>query len=96
MNSKSIQNTWCYRYKLLFLWISSIDILRFFKNLLYFENGFQEYACTRVGWGVSPKRIFEYRGGWGVKNGHFGAYVLYGWPHSSVYTVTKASIETKR
>ena len=33
-----------------------------------------------VGWGLRPTRIFEYRGGWGFKNGHFGAYVLYGWP----------------
>ena len=30
MNSKSIQNTWCYLYKLLSLWISTIDILGFF------------------------------------------------------------------
>ena len=32
----------------------------------------QEYACTGVGWGVWPKRIFEYRGGWGVYKWSFG------------------------
>ena len=26
----------------------------------------QEYACTGVEWGVRPKCIFEYKGGWGV------------------------------
>ena len=80
MNSKSIQGSWCYRCKLLSLWISSLHILGFFLHSLYFENVLQEYACTGVGWGVRPKRIFEYK--WvGVKKGCFGTYVLYGWPH---------------
>ena len=38
---------------------------------LYFENMFQEYACTGVGWGVRPKRIFKYMGGWGVQKWSF-------------------------
>ena len=42
-----------------------------FLNQLYFENVFQEYGCTGVGWGVSPKRIFEYRGGLGVQKWPF-------------------------
>ena len=78
MNNKSIQNSWCYRCKLLSLWISSVHILGFFLHSLHFENVLQEYACTWVGWGVRPKRIFEYRGGWGVKNSRFPAYILYG------------------
>ena len=32
---------------------------------------FQEYACTGVGWGVRPRRIFEHRVGWGVQNWPF-------------------------
>ena len=38
---------------------------------------FQEYACTGVGWGVRPKRIFEYRGGSGVQK----------WPFWGVHTL---------
>ena len=40
-------------------------------HTLYFEDVSQEYACTGVGWGVRPKRIFEYRGGWGVQKWPF-------------------------
>ena len=70
MSSKSIQSTWCYRYKLLSLWISTIYFWIILHSL-YFENVLQEYACTGVGWGVRPKRIFEYRGGWGVQKWSF-------------------------
>ena len=38
---------------------------------MYFENVLQKYACTGVGWGVRPKRIFEYRGGWGIQKWSF-------------------------
>ena len=44
---------------------------------------FQEYACTGVGWGVRPKRIFEYRGGWGVQK----------WPFWGVRTLWMAPFE---
>ena len=46
----------------------------------------EEYACAGVGWGVKPKRMFEYRGGWGFSNGSFGAHVLYGWPPKEIET----------
>ena len=34
---------------------------------------------------MRPKRIFEYRGGWGVQKWPFWAYVLYGWPQNQIY-----------
>ena len=52
MNSKSTQNTWCYRYKLLSWWISSIDILVFFTFIVFWKR---------------VSRIRLYRGGVGGK-----------------------------
>ena len=82
MNSKSNQSSCCYRYKLLFLWISSLHILVLFLHSLYFKNVLQEYASTWVGCVVRPKRIFEYRGGWGVQK----------WPFLGVHTLWMAPI----
>ena len=52
MNGKSIQNTWCYRYKLLSLWINLIDNLGFFTFIVFWK-------CV--------SRVRLYRGGVGGK-----------------------------
>ena len=79
MNSKSIQNTWCYRYKLLSLWISTIDILGFFYIHCILKMCFKNTLVQ--GWGGGKAKAYFWVQGWvGSKNSHFGAYVLYGWP----------------
>ena len=93
MNRKLIQSRWCYRCKILSLWISSLHILGFFYihcilyslYVLYFENVLQERACTGVGWGIRPKPIFQHWGGWGVKKWPFwGVLTLWMAPYVNV------------
>ena len=67
INSKSIQNTWCYRYTLLSLWISKIDILGFFYIHCILKMCYKNTLVQGWGGGVRPKRIFEYKGGWGAQ-----------------------------
>ena len=52
---------------------------------MYFEKELQVYACTGLGWGVRPKRIFEYRGGWGAQK----------WPFWGVRTLWVAPMSEK-
>ena len=80
MNSKSIQNTWCYRYKLLSLWIISIDILGFFYIHCILKMCYKNTLAQGWGGGLRLKRIFEYRVGWGIQK----------WPFWGVHTLWMA------
>ena len=66
MNSKSIQNTWFYRYKLIFYVLVRLIFLDFFTFLVFWKC-VSRIRFYRGGVGVRPTCIFEYRGGWRVQ-----------------------------
>ena len=61
MKSKSIQNSWCYRYKLLSLWISSIDILGFLTFTVFWKCVLR-IRMYRSGVGGKAKAYFLVQG----------------------------------
>ena len=70
MNSKSIQNTWCYREKLLSLWISSIDILGFFYIHCILKMCLKNTLVQ--GWGGGKAKAYFWVQGWvGVQKWSF-------------------------
>ena len=78
MNSKSIQKTWCYRYKLLSSQISTIDILGLFYIHCILKMCYKNTLVHGWGGGYAQSVFFSTGVGGGFKNSRFGAYVLYG------------------
>ena len=71
MNRKLIKSSWCYRCKLLSLWISSLHILGYFCIHCILKMCYENTPVQ--GWvGVRLKRIFDYRDSWGVQKWPFG------------------------
>ena len=76
MNSKSTQNAWCYRYKLLSLWISSIGILGFLLHSCILKMCFKNTLVQGWGWGQSQSVFFSTGVGGGFKMSIWGRTYL--------------------